>query len=124
VEQKICLDSDIIIEILKKTERGNEFLKEISDQEVFITSINVFELLLRTNNLAPVEALLSSVNILEFNETSARIASEIHKELKINGSPIDMRDLFIASVAIENNCHLATLNKKHFIGIKNLKLLN
>lgn len=55
-------------------------------------------------------------------DTDASI--EIFKDLKKRGKLIPMRDLFIASSSIVNNCALATLNKKHFENIKGLELLN
>ncbi len=35
-----------------------------------------------------------------------------------------LRDLFIASTSIVNDCTLVTLNKKHFENIKDLQLLD
>ena len=61
---------------------------------------------------------------MDFSEICARKASEISKDQKKAGKTMEIRDLFIASTAIANNCALATLNKKHFQNIKELKLLN
>jgi len=122
MDQKICLDTDICIEILKNTKKGSDFLSLIGESEVFITTITVFELFLRERNLSPIETFLFKLNIMDFSELSARKASEILKDLKRKGKAIEIRDLFIASTAIINNCALATLNKKHFSSIKDLKL--
>lgn len=124
MDQKICLDSDVSVEILKSTEKGKILINEINEYEVFISSISIFELFQRETNLYSIEKLLFKINILDFNELSARKASEIIEDLKRKGKMIDIRDLFIASIAISNNCTLATLNKKHFENIKELKLLN
>ena len=124
MDQKICLDTDISIEILKNTKKGINLLSLIEENEVFITAISIFELYLREKNFIPIEELLSRVNILDFSEFSAKKASEIHKNLKSKVEMVYMRDLFIASIAIVNDCTLATLNKKHFSNIKELKLLS
>lgn len=124
MDQKICLDTDISVEILKNTEKGTSFLNLTDKSEVFITTVSIFELFLREKNLHPIEELLFRTNILDFTELSARKASEILKELKNKGKMIDMRDLFIASTAIVNKCALATLNKKHFENIRELNLLD
>ena len=124
MDQKICLDTDISIEILKETSKGKRFLDLIEESHVFITAISIFELFQRETNLEAAEKLLFRLNILDFNELSARKASEIFKNLKRQGKPIEIRDLFIASTAIANNCTLATLNRKHFEHIKELKLLD
>jgi len=123
MDEKVCLDTNLCIEVLKNTEKGIELLDLITKKEVFITTITVFELFLREKNIYPIERFLSNVNILEFSELSARAASEVLKTLKRKGKLIDIRDLFIASVALTNSCTLATLNIKHFKNIENLKLL-
>lgn len=124
MDSKICLDTDVSIEILKNTSKGDELLDLTADSDVYITTIGVFELLLRETNLAAVEKLMSNTDILEFSELSARKAAEIFKELKKKGRIIPMRDLFIASTAVANNCTLATLNIKDFKNINDLKLLD
>ena len=124
MDTKVCIDTDISIEILKRTDKGINFLNLADDEEVFMAAVSVFELFLREKNAYPVEKLLFKVNILDFSELCARKASDISKELKSKGKPIEIRDLFIAATAIANNCPLATLNRKHFENIKELRLLN
>lgn len=121
--QKICLDSDVIISILNNERRAQFAIDKIENSEIFISTITLFELLLRETNLDQIEIFRSKVNVLYFDELSSRKASLIHKELKKNGSFIDFRDLFIASSCIVNDCSLLTFNIKHFERIKNLKLI-
>ena len=83
-----------------------------------------FELLLRETNIHQIENFIKDLELLSFDSIAARKASGIQKELKAKGRIIDIRDLFIASASIANNCILATLNKKHFENIKGLKLLD
>lgn len=123
MDQKVCLDTDVCVEILKNTDKGIEFINLINKSEVFITTISIFELFLRETNIFSIEKFLSKINILDFSELSAKKASEIFKDLRKEGKIIDVRDLFIASTTIVNNCVLATSNKKHFKNIKDLKLL-
>jgi tRNA(fMet)-specific endonuclease VapC len=124
VEQKVCLDTDVVIAILNAEKRAADIITKINDIEVLITSITLFELMLRKTNLDAIEIFRNKVEILNFDETSARKASIIHKDLKNNGKLIDFRDLFIASIAITNNCQLATFNQKHFENIKDLRITN
>ncbi len=123
MDQKVCLDTDVCVEILKNTEKGKIKQKEIENYETFITTISIFELFLREKNFYPVERLLSDVNVLDFTEIGARKSSEILKNLKNKDKITDMRDLFIAATCIVNNCKLATLNKKHFEHIDWLELI-
>ena len=124
MDAKVCLDTDISIEILKNTAKASKLLDLSKDNEVYITAISVFELLLRETNLDAIEKLLLKTTILDFSESSARKASEIFKDLKRNGKMIPTRDLLIASTTIANDCTLATLNIKGFENIKDLKLFN
>lgn len=121
MDEKICLDTDICIEIIK----GNkDFLDLISqNKEVYTTSITIFELLLRKTNTEKVESFLQDINILDFDIVCAKVASNIYKNLEKSGNLIEFRDIFIAAMATFNDCTLATLNKKHFSRIKGLKLL-
>ena len=123
LEQKVCLDTDVVISILNKEERARTLIDKIINLDVFITTVNLFELLLRENNLEQIEIFRNNVNILYFDEPSSRKASEISKELKKNGMIIEFRDIFIAATCIVNDCQLITFNSKHFERIKELKLV-
>lgn len=123
MDQKVCLDTDVCIEILKNTEKGKELLKAIEKSNVCLSTITVFELFLRKTNLFPIEMLIHKTTILDFDELTARKASDIFKSLQGSGKSMDLRDLFIASTAVMHNCALATLNEKHFVQITDLKLV-
>lgn len=124
MDTKVCLDTDISIEILKNTAKASKLLDLTKDSEVYITTISIFELSLRETNLEAIEKLLSKIAVLDFSESSARKAAEIFKGLKRKGQLMPLRDLLIASTAIENNCILATLNIKDFRNIQELNLLD
>lgn len=121
--EKVCLDTDICIAVLNGEKRVEDFRKVLTDSELFTTSITVFELYLRDYNLDKIIGLLNNVYVLNFDEICAIKASNIQKQLKSKGVMLEFRDVFIASIAIINNCSLATFNKKHFSRIKNLELL-
>ncbi len=114
LEQKVCLDTDVVIAILNGETRADGLIRDIENCEIFISSITLFELLLRKTNLDKIEEFKVKVNILDFDEFAARKASLIFKKLKQKGTIIDFRDLYISSITIVNNCSLATFNKKHF----------
>ncbi len=123
MEQKICIDTDFAIEILKNPERI-QFLKERhQNAEAYITVVTLFELLERETNLNQIEIFRNEVKVLNFDESSSRMASIVYKDLKRKGKMVDFRDIFTAAICIINNCMLATFNKKHFENIKELKLI-
>ena len=123
MDQRVCLDTDVIIDILNNQERAQRLINKIENYDIFITSINLFELLQREINLDKIELFRKKVDMLTFDELSSRKASLIFKELKKTGKLIDFRDLFIAAICIANNCELATFNKKHFENVKSLRIV-
>lgn len=122
-EQRVVLDTSVCIELLRKNQAVAEEVAKSRDAYSYLSTVTLFELFMRSNNLEPVEALTSEFQLLNFDEKSARKASEIALELKHKGMPIEAADLFIAATAIVNNCALATLNTKDFSRIKGLKLV-
>lgn len=123
MDQKVCLDTDACIAIINRKGPYQNLLTKLLYPRVFISTISLFELFLRTTNIEPVEKFIKDLEILDFDSTSARKASELKKALKSEGKEIEIRDLFIASIAIVNDCTLATLNIKDFKNINDLKLL-
>lgn len=123
MDKKICLDTDVCIELVKGNIAVKSFLETFQDYEVLITSITVFELFLRETNLEEIHEFLSYSTILEFNSETAIVASKIFKYLKKSGNLIDFRDLFIAAICIQNNCRFVTFNKKHFERINDLTVM-
>ena len=124
MDEKICLDTDFIINLINDKDRSEIFFSDYDSLEVYTTTINIFELFLRATNLEEVYNLLNRIGIFDLNKDAAILASEIYKNLKSSGNLIEFRDIFIAAISIVNGCTLATLNKKHFSRIKGLKLLN
>lgn len=120
--EKICLDTDILIAILKGG-KSEDIIKKISNYEIFTTSITVFELSLRRTNLEIVEQLIKDINILSLDDVAAKKASELYKLLNKKGEIIDLRNLFISAICLVNDIKLATMNKKHFERIPGLKLV-
>ncbi len=122
MEQKVCLDTDVVIALLNNEERAVRLLPAISENVVHITTVTLFELLLRKTNLEAIEIFRDKVYVLDFDEDSARKASFLFKELQSKGRTNDIRDVFIAATSIINMCHLVTFNTKHFEHIHELVL--
>lgn len=122
MEQKICLDTDVVIALLNNEERVIKFLPLISERTVHISTITLFELLLRKTNLEAIEVFRDKVYVLDFNEDSARKASQLFKSLQSKGKMNDIRDIFTAAICLVHNCQLFTFNKKHFEHVEGLVL--
>ncbi len=122
--EKVCLDTDVCISIIKGQPEADRISDLIAAGKIFVTSMTVFELYLRKEKIHEIQNFLDGIFVLDLNEECAIKASSIYKELKEKGNILDFRDVFIASIAMVNNCSLATFNKKHFSKINNLELFD
>lgn len=120
--RKICLDSDVLIALLKKDEQTKRKLESL-DANFYTTSVNSFEVWYGRKKSETVFQLLEWLNLLELNDKSARLAADMLRDLKKKGKMIEMRDLFIGAVCITNDVELFTYNKKHFERLKNFGLI-
>lgn len=121
--EKIALDTSICIALLKDSAFAGSFTQNFHENMPFLPAIAAFELLLRRHSLDTVESFFSKVELLDFNEASARKAAEISKDLRSRGEAVGSHDIFIAATAIVNNCAIATLDTKDFSKIKGLKIV-
>ena len=124
-------DTDTISNIVKPHPSPNLLhrLKEISKNQQYISTITISEIIygaeksqrpdFHLNNLEKL--LLPAVNIIGFDTKAAYLCGRIRAELERRGTPLDLADLEIASIAIANNFILITNNVKHF---KRVPLLN
>ncbi len=62
--------------------------------------------------------------MMPFDFGCGEIAADIWNELKGKHQHPEIRDIFIAGIAIRNNVLLCTLNKKHFKQIDGVKFLD
>lgn len=125
----VCLDSDILINFLRKDEKTINLIENLRQQgkTPSITSINCFELLKGIPKLSKVDKnkisdFLTNFNILSFNFDSSKIAAEIFDDLKSRGEMVDLTDVLIASIVILNKEQFITGNIKHFERIKELNV--
>lgn len=122
--RKICLDSDILIDLLKGDKK---VLQKINDLDgiFYTTSINVFEIWMGKKKKEVISQLLSTLKILNFTKESGLISADIKNKLKDTGKDLDIRDIFIASICISENIEFISNNQRHFQRLKKfgLKLL-
>jgi tRNA(fMet)-specific endonuclease VapC len=127
-DKKIMIDSTILIDYFRKTDKSNSILVKHSTNynKIYISTITEFEII---NGATPAQLdfwnlMLKSMIILDFDSKAARHAASIIQQLKRKRKSIDKPDLFIAATAIRHGLKLDTANKKHFKFIDGLDLLN
>ena len=130
--QKVLLDSNIISYFLRgepsvvtELEKYQEYFAQIT-----FSILTYYEILsgLKYRDSKKIltffEELAAESEILEFNQETAEIASEIYCDLRHRGLLVPLIDIFIGATAIQHDLTLVTANIKHFQIMKNLKYVN
>lgn len=127
MEARVVVDTDIIIDYLKKRHPGAELLKKAYlKYSIHITSITVYELLYgvqKSGKANLINRLLKYVTVVPFDDAAAKKAAAIHYALRNKGMDIGVKDSFIAGICDAHNMPLLTRNIDHFKRVPNIKLL-
>jgi toxin FitB len=112
------------------------WLDGFSRQDIRITVISIFELHFgielhaKGRRRSQLEHSLAQIlnsgfrdRILNLDEKAAAAAALISAEQRTTGRPKELRDTFIAGIAISRNADLATRNVRHFQDI-GLRVIN
>jgi tRNA(fMet)-specific endonuclease VapC len=125
--RNILIDTSIIIEYLRKSNKQNCLLYQFLDiNELSISTITEFELYagaLDNQKRLNAKKILSIFEILPFNSDIAKEAAAIYQNLKHDNQLIGLNDIFIAATAKHYELPILTLNKKHFARITNLNIV-
>lgn len=123
----ICLDSSVLIDYFRKSNKDNSLFVAIAKRKCSFTVsvVTEFEIYAGSNPSQQVfwDVFFQKITILPFDIRTNAKAIEIYKPLKSNNQLIDLPDLFIGATALAHNLKLATLNEKHFSRIQGLELL-
>ena len=124
--ENILIDTDVVIEYLRSKDKpSTELIKLLQEHDVLLSSISEFELFLGAKtdrHQNDLEMLFSEVEVIPFDFGCGKIAANIWKDFQLMHQHLEIKDIFIASIAINNGVWLRTFNKKHFQGIKKLKM--
>lgn len=121
------LDTNVIIEMLRGNTSVINKIYAIGIENCCICEMTIAELYYGAakgrkeknfNDVKLVERIFRIIPVYE----SFREYAEIRLELRNNGTPIDMMDLFIGSTARYNKCVLVSHNLKHMKHISGLQL--
>ena len=124
----MILDTSFLVDVLRGWERAAKKTKEIeeSGEDLFITTISVFELWQGLYNAQPkelekVNRLLSGLETLNLESNEAKLGGKIHSALRKKGRPIEPQDSMIAGIALHHNQAVLTKDE-YFSRIKDLKV--
>ena len=124
----VLLDTDVAIELLRRNPRCLARLSQ-TEGRIFLSSVTAAELYFGAFNSAhpsenanKVEVFLADFQCLQPTNGVAKTFGSIKAELRRKSIQVGPFDLLIASIALENECSLATGNAKHFRHIPGLQL--
>ena len=124
---RILIDTSIVIDYLRSHDRSQTlFVKLFNANELYLSTVSVFELFngaTSGDKKQDVETVCREINVLDFNIDTAKIASEIYRNLRAQNKLIEFRDILIAASALQFTLPIATFNRKHFERIEWLEIL-
>ena len=124
--EDILIDTDVVIEYLRSKEKSStEFIKLLQKHDLLLSSISEFELYLGAKtkrHQKDLKMIFDEVAVIPFDFGCGRIAANIWKGRELSHQHHEIKDIFIASIAIYNDVWLRTFNEKHFKGIEELKM--
>ena len=127
----IVLDTDILVNILRRKNRGEQWKDFLKDKSIAFTTITAFELFLGAEiskkydqNMKAIKSLIQQFPVLPLSIKSSYIAATIYLDLQKKGQMIELNDIYIAAVTLEHGAELATDNVNHYQRVSQLKIIN
>lgn len=123
----VVVDTSVLIEEIRQgSDLWQEMKKEsrLGGVRLFCPSVVLAELwagksMARVKAIKLVERMIEVTCVVDLKSNLAKKAGEIIREYNLSGF-----DAVVAATALAHKAKLATLNKKHFVGIKGLRLYN
>jgi predicted nucleic acid-binding protein len=128
----IILDSGVIIGGERGTLDLERWIISQPDEQFEVAAVTVAELwhgverataVHRAKRQDYIENALAAVSIIPYTEHTARVHARLWAQLESSGRMIGDYDLIIAATALERGSDVATLNKRHFLAVKGLKVI-
>ena len=113
---KILLDTDVVINILKKKEETLKKINALKDCEFYISPIVIAEVYAgaRSKEIEQIEQLFSFFKVIDICAVIGRISGNYANRYKKAFNGISLEDYIIAATAKRYNLSLWTYNKKHY----------
>ena len=129
-----CLDTNIVLDLFKGDEVVSLKVGNLEKEgEIYLTTITLCEIykgiylysegVFREKELEDLEHYLENVKIIDLDLESSREFGEMYSYLRKSGVMIPEPDLMIASIVKANGVVLVTRDKRHFKGMKGVKVV-
>jgi tRNA(fMet)-specific endonuclease VapC len=131
VPTRYLLDTNIISDLVRRPQGSvAEKLATVGEANVCTSIIVAAELRFGAHKrgserlTTQLEAILSSIEILPFEEPADRRYGELRDDLEKKGKVIGPNDMLIAAHALSMDCALVTANISEFTRVNGLKVEN
>lgn len=128
-EENVCVDTDVVVDFLRRREPGVSIYNKYKNQLSFST-VTAFELLYGAKissrpdeRVLQVRSILEKHGLLTLDLSGAESAAAILADLRTKGKIIEIRDLFNAAICLSRNMPLLTRNKRHYERVAGLRVL-
>jgi len=113
---KVLLDTDVVINILKKKEETLKRLHALDGCEFYLSPIVIAEIYAgaRSKEIGQIEALFSFFTVVDVCADIGIITGQYAHTYKKAFNGISLEDYMIAATAKHHNLLLWTYNKKHY----------
>lgn len=125
----VVVDTNVIIDHLRMRGKGESALVRLrtvhANEKITISLLTIQELyegksISNIDREKEMRSVLIDFEVLPYSVEIAKKAGEINREFT---HPRDAFDMAIAATCLVNQCSLATLNRKDFLGIEGLELV-
>jgi predicted nucleic acid-binding protein len=115
----VCLDTDIVIDIIRGKRALSDFLS-ITSRGTCTTTITTLELYYgayksgKESNVVLIDSLNVDIAIADIEYHDMKLAGRIMAELEKSGKKLEFRDVLIGAICINRGFSILTRNKRHF----------
>lgn len=121
--EKVILDTNILIEILKGDQKTIQIVKQFDRHYISaITAMEIYFGALNKKELIKLKQFISLFDVVALNETISNLATNLVYSYA-KSHTLDIPDALIASTSIFINTPLFTYNKKDFKYINDIELI-
>ena len=120
----ILLDTNVLIEILKGTQKTVAYLENLEEAQA-LSAVSLMELYYGAFNKAEIKQIDRFASLFEqipINKAVSIKATELVRDYSKSHN-LDIPDSLIAATALVNHCKLLTYNVKDFRFIRGLELI-
>jgi predicted nucleic acid-binding protein len=130
---EIILDADVLIRGEKGSFDLTGWLASRGDDSFSVAAITIAELwngverasgTQQTRREEYLRAMLIAVPIVPYTEEIAYVHAKVWAHLQSVGKMIGYYDLIVAATALDQNCEVASFNRRHFAMVPGLKLVD